>query len=127
MHDHLTLHRITKKIAEDVDKVIRPEWVSNLLKNVALVHRSLYQKTQYPDGYRNLASLGKAKEKSSRSATPSQPAADKEKKAKDEAKENGSKLKNGTTANGDSNGNEASKKEDVKGDSKADTPEVIVV
>lgn len=111
-----------------MDKVIRPEWVSKTDPVAVLAGiPDSEQKTQYPDGYRNLASLGKAKEKSSRSATPSQPASDKDRKAKEEAKENGSKLKNGTTANGDSNGSEAAKKEDGKGDSKPDTPEVIVV
>lgn len=86
------------------------------------------------DGYRNLASLGKAKEKSSRSATPSQPAAaDKEKpKGKDEAKENGSKLKpNGTSSNGSANAvsdvPKGGAKSDAKDEPKSETPEIIVL
>lgn len=72
--------------------------------------------------------MGKAKEKSSRSATPSQPASGDKAKVKDEAKENGSKLKpNGTSANGDSGANGNGTKADAKSEAKPDHPEVIVL
>lgn len=60
-------------VANKLDDVIRPEWVSNLYWSVSrcCMLSDYHQKIEYPDGYAALAQLGKVSEsnKNSRSGS----------------------------------------------------------
>lgn len=68
------LYSITKMVANKLDDVIRPEWVSHLCCSVSrCMPTDYHQRNEYPEGYAALAQLGKVSEsnKNSRGGTPS--------------------------------------------------------